>query len=229
MIRAATHENHEEDRRAHGSSLLDFTAPAAARRLGTIRHLILTALLLTACHGHETPGSADPPVPQIVTDQLRPARLSWSHTVIGPDDVDDQAPGGVYVVTFPSGLLYEDTPGHLRFTGHGLEGFDTKTPVSFTTTADVTRGEMPGPFGGSVRLHYSELEGTLDLPPDDAKALLADLEREPLTTQFLIRVLGANGAGDVTVTDCELLGVRVLSERRGEVLLQGVPAVPLRG
>ncbi len=218
-----------------------------------IRHAIAIAalLLFTACEGHETPGSADDPAPaphigdrprvdratgepllartaeQIVSAQITAAVLDWRHQVIGPDDVDDQGLG-VYVVTFPSGALLEESPGHLVFSGHGLEGLDTETPVSFVDSPNVTRGEMPGPFGGSVRLYYGTLDGTLDLAPAVAAELVKDTQREPLTTQLLIRVLGASSAGDVDVTACELLGVRVLATSRGEILLEGRPATKLR-
>jgi len=207
--------------------------------------------VLTACPGHETPGSADDPVElprigdrarvdratgepllrrtaeQIISAQLDATVLDWRHQVIGPDDVDDYV-GGTYVVTFPSGELAETSPGHLAFSGHGLEGFDTKTPVTFVDQPSVSRGEMPGPFGGGVRLLYGKLDGTLDLDPDVARELLEDLGHEPLITQFLIQVLGEAEVDGVTVTDCRLLGVRVLARSRGEVLLEGVPATKLR-
>jgi hypothetical protein len=178
---------------------------------------------------HETPGSADDPSrePRIISAQIRAARLDWQHQVIGPDDVDDQGLG-TYVVTFASGDLAETTPGHLLFSGHGLEGFDTKTPVTFVDHPSVTRGEMPGPFGGSVTLHYGAIDGTLDLDADVARELLEDVAREPLTTQFLIQVLGETEVDGVTITDCRLLGVRVLAASRGEVLLEGVPVAKLR-
>ncbi len=204
-------------------------------------HLVL-AVLLTACHGHETPGSADEvahvgdrvrgphrTAEQIVSAQIRAAVLDWTHQVIGPDDVDDVG-AGTYVVTFESGQLVPGAPGELRFLGHGLEGLDTKVLVSFSDHVDVTEthGEMPGPFGGShrVELHYSVLDGDLVLEPAIAAALVEDLDRAPLITQFLIRTPGSSGG---SMIECDLLGVRVLAPSRDEVLLEGVPARPLRG
>ena len=112
------------------------------------------------------------------TDGLTPATLDWEHPVVTrraleKDLARGAPPAGKIVVSFQHGGWepYDAEARTLAFRLHGLEGMDLDPPVAFIPDPAIMVGSLPGPMGGSVSLHVSDVKATASIVRETADAV----------------------------------------------------------
>ncbi len=185
----------------------------------------------TPAPGPSDPGPFRPSTVALRTDAVIPATLDWAHPVVTRRTLEQDLargapPKGKLVVSFQHGgwESYDADAQALAFRLHGLEGMDLDPPVVFIPAPSIMVGSLPGPMGGSVTLHVSDLQAATSIARETADALRVGDTEDPVVTQFLIE-LGekATTSEGADYWNARLLGVRLVRMKERSILLEGTP------